>query len=314
MWYHKSEPASWACVMTCEIREVADGTFAFDCGRDPVFDLRQVAYVLDGDAPTIIDPGSTSAAKEVLENAARAGLKKDSFQYIIPTHIHLDHAGGAGFLARELPAARVVLHPAGIKHMVAPERLIQNFRAVFGDNFEETLGAVLPVPQERIVVAEEGMMIDLGRRKLGILFTPGHATHHISITDTLTGGIYCGDALGYICDETPDIAFPVGLPPFDPESYVVTIDRLAALSPNIICYAHHGARQDVGHLLSTVREICLGFSEIVQEAQAAGASGDIVAGNVHNYASKFCPRGLPMIVEASISGYTEFYKRKAERA
>ncbi len=299
-------------IMPVEIKEIGDQTYSFDCGRDPVFELRQVAYILTGETPVIIDPGSTSAAREILDGCPDIGVAPGDFAYIIPTHIHLDHAGGTGFLAKVMPDAKVVLHPKGINHMIDPAKIVQNFRAVFGPDFEDTLGPVLPVPQNTVLPAFDGQEIRLNGRTLTIYFSPGHATHHIAVMDSLTHGLFCGDALGYIADETPDIPFPVGLPPFDPEAYLETIDKLAGLSPDIIFYAHHGAETGVRRLLSMVKMICADYARIIRQALKAGEGHNAINGRIRRYSASHCPeKDIPAIVEASISGYVDFYGRNS---
>lgn len=297
--------------MTVQIREVAQSTYLLDCGKDPVFNLSQVAYLLVGDKPVLIDPGPTSAASELLSNSSALGLDLGNIAYIIPTHIHLDHGGGAGYLVQNLPKAKVVLHPRGAGHMIDPSRLIQGVRFVFGENFEETSGPILPVPENRIHVAEDGEVIRLGKRDLRIFFSPGHAAHHIAIQDSLTGGLFCGDALGYISDDMPGMPMPVGLPPFDVEAYLETIDRLAGLSPSILFYAHHRARSEVDDLIRRVREMHIAFGDIAQKALEAGEDEQKISERVLVYLRKYAPEAeLPIIVEASVSGYVDYFRNK----
>ncbi|MCX5998018.1 MAG: MBL fold metallo-hydrolase, partial [Chloroflexi bacterium] len=148
--------------MTVEITEVFRHTYSLDCGRDPVFNLSQVAYLVLGDTPVLIDPGSTSASAELLTGLSRLGVGPDDIRYIIPTHIHLDHAGGSGYLIRRLGTAELVVHPRGAVHLADPSRLIQSVRAVFGDGFEDTMGPILPVPRERLHIASDGEVIKSG--------------------------------------------------------------------------------------------------------------------------------------------------------
>jgi glyoxylase-like metal-dependent hydrolase (beta-lactamase superfamily II) len=297
--------------MTAEIRQVAKDTYSLDCGKDPIFCLRQVAYLLLDDVPALIDPGSTSAASALLNNLTGLGFDPAKASYIIPTHIHLDHGGGAGYLAQQLPGAKLVFHPRGAKYMADPSRLVSSFRLVFGEHFEETLGPVLPVPEDRIHVAGDGEVIRLGKRELTIHFSPGHASHHIAIQDSLTGALFCGDALGYISDDTPDVPFPVGLPPFDPVTYLETIEKLARLSPKIICYAHHGARTGVDNLIRLVREICAAFGDIIEKALAAGEDDHGISLRILEYAKRYSPEAeLPIIVEASVSGYIDYFRNR----
>ena len=297
--------------MTVQIREVAQSTYLLDCGKDPVFQLSQVAYLLVGDKPVLIDPGPTSAASELLSNSSGLGLDLEDLAYIIPTHIHLDHGGGVGYLVQNLPKAKVVLHPRGVGHMIDPSRLIVGTRAAFGEDFEETLGPILPVPQDRVHVAEDGEVIRLGERDLRIFFSPGHAAHHIAIQDSLTGGLFCGDALGYISEDMPGMAMPVGLPPFDVAAYLETIDRLAGLSPSILFYVHHRARSEVDDLIRRVREMHIAFGDIAQKALEAGEDEQKISERVLEYLRKYAPEAeLPVVVEASVSGYVEYFRNR----
>ena len=297
--------------MTVRIEEVARNTYLLDCGKDPTFSLPQVAYLLVDDSPVLIDPGSTSSASELLANVGHLGVDLRELAYIIPTHIHLDHGGGAGYLTQHLTKPKVVLHPRGARHMVDPSVMVRSARLVFGDNLEETMGPVLPVPRERIHVIEDGEVIHLRSRDLRIVFSPGHAAHHIAIQDSLTGGLFCGDALGFITESMPDTPFPVGLSPFDPEAYLRTIDRLAALSPEIIFYAHHRARTEVKELIGQLREICITLREIIRGAIQAGMEESGIYGRVLDYVRTFSAGSdLPIMVEVGISGYVQYYQNR----
>ncbi|OGO03932.1 MAG: hypothetical protein A2Y91_08460 [Chloroflexi bacterium RBG_13_54_8] len=294
-----------------EVREVAQSTYSLDCGKDPVFNLSQVAYLLVDDMPALIDPGSTSAAAQLLGGLDKIGLDPKRLAYIIPTHIHLDHAGGAGYLAGKLPETKVVLHPRGASHLKDPSRLIQSVRAVFGEKFEETLGPILPVPQGQMHVVHDGEVIHLGRRELKVFFAPGHAPHHIALWDSLTNGLFCGDSLGYISEDMPDMPMPVGLPPFDPQAYLETIDRLAGLSPGMVFYAHHGVERHADGLIVRVRETLVALCEIISQALKAGEDERRISGRVLEYLRTYVAKAeLPIIVEASIAGYIDYFRNK----
>jgi glyoxylase-like metal-dependent hydrolase (beta-lactamase superfamily II) len=295
--------------MTVRVEHIAPDTLLLDCGTDPAFSLPRVAYLLLGDLPALIDPGWTVAAADLLTGASTIGFDFAKLVYIIPTHIHLDHAGGTGFLMQHLPDATVVLHPRGIRHMLEPAVLVRNARTVFGEKFEEETGPVLPIPRERVHEARDGEVISLGKRQLRLHFAPGHAAHHIVIEDSLTGGLFCGDALGFIAANVPDTAFPVGLSPFDPESYLKTIDKLAGLGPRTLFYAHHRARTDSAALLGRLREICVCLSEMVSTAVRLGEPDTEIFAKVQDYVKDFTGGAdLPVVVEAGISGYIEYYR------
>lgn len=207
--------------------------------------MPQVAYLLVDHTSVLIEPGATVAASRLLDDSDRLGLDLDKISYIIPTHIHVDHGGGAGYLAQKLPQAKVVLHPRGTPHMIDPSKLIQGTRLAFGEDFEEGFGPILPIPEGQIHVARDGEEIRLGKRELKILFSPGHASHHISMLDSLSRGLFCGEALGFPLDSAPDVVLPAGIPPFDPEAYLKTIKKLEKLSPKLLFYSHIGVRNNV---------------------------------------------------------------------
>ncbi len=268
------------------------------------------------DRPVLIDPGWTVAAADLLASARTIGFDFAKLTYIMPTHIHLDHAGGTGFLMQHLPDTKVVLHPRAVRHMVEPAALVRNARLVFGEKFEEETGPVLPVPRERVYEVQDGEVFRLGKRELRIHFAPGHAVHHIAIQDSLTGGLFCGDALGFIAEGMTDTAFPVGLAPFDPEAYLKTIDKLASLTPKIILYGHHKGRTDTAALLGRLRDICVRLSDMVRTAVRAGEADADIYARVQEYVKGFTGGAdLPVVVEASISGYIEYYRsrKQAER-
>ena len=133
---------------------------------------------------------------DIQKAAEELGLSRP--EYIIPTHIHLDHAGGLGRLAEVFPETKIVVNRQGAKHMAEPSRLIKSTRMAFGDDFESAYGPILPVPESRLKLVRDGERLAVGSRELLIVHTPGHAGHHIAIFDTKTRGLFCGESLGLI--------------------------------------------------------------------------------------------------------------------
>ena len=264
---------------------------------------------MDGETPVLIDPGSGIAAAELLEGTGLLGIDLQRLAYIIPTHIHLDHGGGAGYLAQRLPKPKVVLHPKGTAHLTDTSVLVRGARLIFGQNFEQSLGPVVPIPRERVHVASDGEVIRLGKRELKIIFSPGHAVHHIALFDSLTKGLFCGDALGFLAESMSDVPFPVGLSPFDPRAYVQTIDKLAALHPEVIYYAHHGPRTEVDQLIGKVKEICLAFDDIIHKGIKAGQDDQQISQQILDYSSGLAQQAeLPVFARVGISGYIQYYR------
>jgi len=296
--------------MTVRVERVAPDTLLLDCGTDPAFSLPWIAYLLLDERPVLVDPGWTVAAEDLLASAASIGFDFSTLAYIVPTHIHLDHAGASGFLMEQLPGVDLILHPRAVRHMIDPSALVRNARFVFGERFEEETGPVLAVPKERIHQAHDGEVLKLGKRELRLHFAPGHAAHHIAIQDSRTEGLFCGDALGFIAPDMPDTPFPVGLSPFDPESYLQTIDKLACLDPHILFYGHHTARRDTTAMLGRLRDICVRLSDMVSAAVQNGQSDPEIFARVQDYMKGFTGGAdLPIVVESGISGYVDYYRK-----
>ncbi|MCX5999055.1 MAG: MBL fold metallo-hydrolase [Chloroflexi bacterium] len=298
--------------MTIRMEEVARDIYQLDCGEVPLFLMPQIAYLVAGDMPVLIEPGSTAAAARLLDDSPRLGIDMQKLAYIIPTHIHVDHGGGSGYLVQRLTRPKVVLNPRGATHMMEPSRLIQGTRMAFGDDFEAGFGPILPIPRERILVAAEGQVLRLGKRDLTILFTPGHAVHHISVMDSLTGGLFCGEALGFPSQFVPDMVFPGGIPPFDPETYLKTIERLETLAPGLLFYSHRGARRNTdNHLIRMVKEVTSDFNRIARDAVAAGEDDAQIVERIREYVKQKAPQAeLPARLDFDPSGYIDYYRRQ----
>jgi glyoxylase-like metal-dependent hydrolase (beta-lactamase superfamily II) len=173
---------------------------------------------------------------------------------VVLTHIHLDHAGGAGALLAHLPKAQIAVHPRGRAHLVDPSKLIAASRAVYGDAYyARVYGQILPIAAERVIATEDGARLPLGTRALEVLHTPGHALHHQALRDTRTGGIFTGDTFGVSYREF-DVAgrafvLPTTSPTqFDPDQLHASIDRILALAPPAVYLTHYGQLRDVPRL------------------------------------------------------------------
>jgi glyoxylase-like metal-dependent hydrolase (beta-lactamase superfamily II) len=301
--------------MSIEIKPVARNTYLLDCGKDKFYNLSQIAYFLDGDMPVLIDPGPGLVAPELLASAGKLGIDLQKLSYIIPTHIHLDHGGGTGYLLQHLPKPKAVLHPKGAAHLIDPSALLRGVRLIFGENYEQAWGPVVPIPKERVHVASDGEVIPLAGRSLKVVYAPGHAVHHIALLDSLTNGLFCGDALGFLSDSQSNVPFPIGLSPFDPRASVATIDKLAALHPDIIFYAHHGARTEVTALIAKVKEICLAYDDIIQHGIERGKDDEQISEDIVEYSSGLARQAeLPVFARVGISGYIQYYRNHSKKS
>lgn len=196
-----------------------------------------------------VDTGPNLAVPRLLAALDANGVDRADVDWLIVTHVHLDHAGGAGLLLQHLPNARLVVHPRGARHMIDPSVLIEGVRAVYGAEVaERDYGELVPVPPERLLTTEDGMALHLAGRELLFLDTPGHARHHHCIRDAASQGWFTGDTFGIaypdLCLADGPYAFPTTTPvQFEPEALHQSIDRLMADAPECMYLTHFGAVQ-----------------------------------------------------------------------
>ena len=231
--------------------QAADGITLIDTGfgERPAF---CAAYLLvEHGRAALIDCGTLHSVPNMLAALDAAGLAPDAVDYLIATHVHLDHAGGAGALLRELPSAQLVVHPRGAQHLVDPTKLIASARQVYGDAlFDLAYGGLVPAPRERVFEAADGHVLDLAGRPLLLAHTPGHALHHLSVWDERSRSWFTGDSFGISYREFDVGGRPFAIPTtspvqFDPVQMKDSIRRLLAAGPDTCYVTHFGGVRDV---------------------------------------------------------------------
>jgi len=201
-----------------------------------------------------VDCGTNHAVLRMLAALDDAGLAPADVDWLILTHVHLDHAGGAGELIARLPNAKLVVHPRGARHMIDPAKLWAGASAVYGEGvMESTYGRLRPVPAERVVEAPDGHMVDLAGRPLHCLDTPGHAKHHLTVHDVRSNACFTGDVFGLSYRDFDTANGPFILPTtspvqFDPAALHASLRRLVALKPAAMHLTHYGRVEDVAKL------------------------------------------------------------------
>ncbi|MBN8791636.1 MAG: MBL fold metallo-hydrolase [Stenotrophomonas nitritireducens] len=213
------------------------------------------AYLLVGNGRgAFIDCGTSHSLPNLLAAVERAGLGVDAIDWLILTHVHLDHAGGAGALMQRLPNARLLLHPRGAPHMIDPARLVAGATAVYGEaEMARSYGRIVPVAAERVVVAEDGHRLSLGGRELLCIDTPGHARHHLCVWDEASRGWFTGDTFGLSYRELDSAQGAFIVPTtspvqFEPDALHASIDRLMAREPEAMYLTHYGRVRDTARL------------------------------------------------------------------
>lgn len=210
-----------------------------------------IHLILENGRVAFVDTGCNDSVPNALAALGELGLSVDSVDYVMLTHIHLDHAGGAGTMMKMFPNARLVVHPRGAWHMAKPARLMESVATVYG--VEETrrlYGDVLPIDVIRIIEATHELSIDLAGRQLLCLDTPGHAKHHIAIVDSKSGHIFSGDVFGLSYRELDtdgrQFVFPTTTPvQFDPVAMHASIDLLMSYQPQAVYLTHFSQLRDI---------------------------------------------------------------------
>jgi glyoxylase-like metal-dependent hydrolase (beta-lactamase superfamily II) len=233
--------------------------------------------VIERGRALFIDTGTSHAVPNLLAALAHKGLAPDAVDWVFLTHIHLDHAGGAGALLEQLPNARVVVHPRGAAHLVDPSKLIAATRQVYGDAlYEQLYGEIRPIPAERLVIAEEGSERVLAGRRFRFLHTPGHALHHVAIHDPAAAALFTGDTFGisyrdHDVDGRPFILPTTTPTQFDPAQLQASIDRVAGCQPEHVFLTHYSRVGDVARLAADLQKDVRVFVDIVQRRAADSA-------------------------------------------
>lgn len=223
--------------------------------------LAAVHLVVEKGRVAVVDTGAANAVEPVLEALVGLGLGPGAVDWVWLTHVHLDHAGGAGALLARCPGARLAVHPRGARHMIDPSRLWAGAAAVYGeDEVRRLYGDPLPIAPERVVEAHEGLGLDLAGRPFVFLDTPGHARHHVCIWDERSRGFFTGDTFGLSyreldVDGRPSV-FPTTTPvQFEPEALHASIDRLLAYRPEAMYLTHFGRVGEVPRLAADLHRL-----------------------------------------------------------
>lgn len=199
------------------------------------------AYLLDAHRPTLVETGPTTSVEPVVAGLDRLGVGTGDLAQIVVTHIHLDHAGGVGRLRERFPNATVFVHERGARHLADPARLVASATRLYGETQMRALfGPVDPVPSERLVALADGDRIDLGGRELVVDFTPGHASHQVALTDSATGAVFTGDALGVHVPDLPVLRPATPPPDVDVEAGIASIERIRRRARSVLLFAHFG--------------------------------------------------------------------------
>jgi glyoxylase-like metal-dependent hydrolase (beta-lactamase superfamily II) len=214
------------------------------------------AYLIKGPKPALVDCGYATSYENVLKGLAEAGVMPTDMRYLIPTHVHLDHAGATGRLLKEMPNANVIAHERGVPHLVDPSRLIESSTRVFGENIMQLYGLPEPIPEERITSVGKESTIDLGDRlHVTLIHTPGHAPHQISVVLDERKAMLTADAVGIVYPGMKALIPTTPPPSFNPTELVTTLKSIRQARPAQLLVPHFGARNDVEWVFDRTAEL-----------------------------------------------------------
>ncbi len=261
-----------------------------------------------------IDTGTGNSVPYLLETLKLKNLNVEDVDYVIPTHVHLDHAGGAGLLMSKLPNAKLVIHPRGAQHMIDPERLITGTIAVYGEEkFKHYYGEIIPIDEQRVIVAKDEHEIKLANRILKFLDTPGHARHHFCVYDQTSEGFFTGDTFGLSYKEldNEDGAFilPTTTPvQFEPDAWQNTLTRMLDHQPKNMYLTHFGRVTEIDRLATQLREGIDEYTNIARSCLNSENSSDNREQTIKEIITKHLQTNLRQrYTENEVAEFTELF-------
>lgn len=277
--------------------------------------------VYDGDTAALIETGPASTVDTLLDGVQAAGVPLESLRHIFVTHIHLDHAGAAGVLSRRLPWTRVYVHPVGAPHLVDPSKLRASASRLYGDQMESLWGTIAPVPQESLVVINDGDEIQIPGSTLRVVETEGHAWHHHAYLDTKSGLLFTGDIGGVRMPGVRYVRPPTPPPELDIDAWRASIARLRALNATGLCPTHFGLfRGNLDWHWDDLEKRLVASGQFVREQLEKDADESAILQQLKSQAmSEFANLGVdPSTYDAAISyeslvaGYVRYWKKQSE--
>ena len=304
-----------------DIKEVAENIYLIDNQLYSIPEWGSV-YLINEEKKALVDTGPTTSVNVVLDGIKRVGVSPEEIDYLIITHIHLDHAGGAGVLIQDMPHAQVAVHHKGARHLANPVKLVDGVRVAQGEEIMAKLGEVVPIEMKRLRPVSEGDVIKLGEKQvLRFIEAPGHASHELCIYESRNNGLFSGDAIGISVAENK-VLVPVTPPPsFDLELYLATLQKLMALEASALYFAHFGISNQVDENLKLAMDKLQAWANIVsktlKEDGFDGAAAKLKAQlylelePVRKMASlyKYLTDG---IIALNVAGYMQYYQDKYE--
>ncbi|MDH3616566.1 MAG: MBL fold metallo-hydrolase [Gammaproteobacteria bacterium] len=275
---------------SAQITTLDDGIFAVD--TEYLRPLQDASHLIVEDGRgAFVDTGNNDSVPLLLDALHQQDLDAADVDFVFLTHIHLDHAGGAGLLMQRLPNARCVIHPRGAPHMISPEKLIKGTEAVYGvARTRELYGEIRPIDEQRVVVAEDGQWVDFCGREMQTLFTEGHARHHYCLNDPASRGVFTGDNFGISYRELDtargEFIYPTSTPAsFDPREAHKSVDRIMACNPEQVYLTHYSRVRDLDRLAGDMHAGIDAYEQMALDCRSADDRDDALRAAMYEYLS-----------------------------
>ena len=300
------------------VSNIADGISVIDSGYFSK-DFAAIYLLRQGNEVAIIETGNKYSATNVQKALKMDGLSFSDVTYIIPTHVHLDHAGGAGELMNRCQNAQLIVHPRGARHMINPSKLIEGAMAVYGEeNFNKLYGEIIPIDSSRVIEADDNFILDFEGRELKFIDTPGHARHHFCVWDKQTESMFTGDTFGIsyrdLDKENEVYIFPSTSPvQFDPEALIKSIYKIMEYKPQRVCLTHFAAIKPTQKVVDQLIDGIHFVSNLAKKYATENDAELIIQDEMMNYLLKgikkvgndnleFCRDRLKLDVEINTQG------------
>ena len=281
----------------------------------PNFEDFIATYVLQAEKVALIDVGPASSLGTLFEGLAELDISPEKVDYVLCTHIHIDHSGGLGGALQRLPQAKAIVHEKGLYHLAHPARLWEGSLRTLQE-VAKAYGEPEPVPEERMIAAREGAVIDLGSLQLEILLTPGHAPHHLSFLDRKRGKLFAGEAAGVYFPQT-GMSGTATPPPFELKQAIDSLNKLIAARPRDIYYTHFGAAPDALDRLKKMKRLMIAWAriiarrlnddpqDIIEEIWALDDTGEKIRRQ-----SSGRVQAETFFIQNNVLGYLDYFKRE----
>jgi glyoxylase-like metal-dependent hydrolase (beta-lactamase superfamily II) len=304
-------------------QKIADDLVVIDLNYDNTAQV-DCAYLLLGPQPALVETGPTATVENLLAGVREAGLDPAALQAIAVTHIHLDHAGGAGALVQRFPHLRVYVHPIGAPHLIDPTKLVASAGRLYGEDMGRLFGDVIPIPADRVHAIANGETVQLGARRLAALDTPGHARHHHVYWDRTNGDLFTGDLAGVALPGSHYVRAPTPPPELDIPAWERSLEKVRSLRPKRLLLTHFGPHTAVDDILAQLDDSLHQNLHFVQSAMAAGEDESTIIARAREDALQAIARRdgptararfeVIMPVRQSVLGLMRYIRKSEERA